>query len=172
MRLGAEFLSGRLCHFMDRRNFTSYRITLGLVQPKSHDQNDVFEATTEVLKRYGLSKGDVKFSINDTTNSAVAASQQISGGEEGTCMMHLINLVAEHAIGKRNRSVNKKKFALFQRWRICARKVAVQLGTFSAKKQKGASSCTPSAIRTSGSLSFDARLTKIQELVEPSACNA
>lgn len=40
--------------FMDRRKFKSYQVALGLVHPKSHKQDDVFDATMEVLGRYGI----------------------------------------------------------------------------------------------------------------------
>lgn len=88
---------------MDCNSFQLYRVALGLATPPSLSEDNVTEATMAVLKRYGISPGDVNFSVNDDTNATLAASRQIYSGKQGGCMMHLLNLAGEHAIGKRIR---------------------------------------------------------------------
>ena len=63
-------------------------------------------------------------SVNNTTNASVAAGRNISW-EEDDYKMHIVNLVVDHAIGKRTRSVNRKVVDLFEeceplRWKTAA----------------------------------------------------
>lgn len=108
----------------------------------------------------GSCTGDVKFSVNDTTNSAVATSRQVSHGEEGTCMMHVINLVAEHAVGKKARNHNKVVVGSFPELEKLRKKGRGAIGyIYFQRRSRSEMNCTSSETAITGSLSFDVLLT-------------
>ena len=57
--------------------------------------------THAILAWNGITPQDICCSVNDTTTAAVATGRLLGRGEDGNCMMHMCNLVAEHALGKR-----------------------------------------------------------------------
>jgi hypothetical protein len=75
--------------------------------PDGHNAQACNNAAMVVLKRYGIHCSDIILSINDTTNMSLATSRLIVG-TDGTCNMHLANLVCDHATRKRKRTVNKE----------------------------------------------------------------
>lgn len=82
---------------------------VGMVEPNSHSAQDGRRAVLEVMRRYGVSNDDIKFSMSDTTNSALRTGRELTSAVdalEGKCTMHLVNLAVDHAIGKRTRNKN------------------------------------------------------------------
>ena len=63
--------------------------------------------TLEALKVIGVAKEDIFRCVNDTTNVAVKVGVLISG-KKGTCNMHTVQLILEHATGRRTRSKKKQ----------------------------------------------------------------
>ena len=65
-------------------------------------------------------------SINGTTNASFATGRRLTG-EDGDCHMHMANLVADHACGKRTRTENHviiDSFPPCESLRVKARKLA------------------------------------------------
>jgi hypothetical protein len=59
-----------------------------------------------VLKRCGITKKDKFWVVNDTTNAALMTGRLLAG-ENGTCVMHEIDLVMEHSLGMKQRTRNQ-----------------------------------------------------------------
>ena len=59
-----------------------------------------------VLGRFGIVKADLFVSVNDTTNASVATGRLLAN-EDGESRMHVANLAADHAFGKRVRTKDK-----------------------------------------------------------------
>jgi hypothetical protein len=55
----------------------------------------------------GIEKEDLYKTVNDTTNSAVKTGWNLTG-VKGTCAMHRVNLIIEHATGRRKRTQQRK----------------------------------------------------------------
>ena len=90
-------------YFIDLVCWFRYKLALGLAVPTGHGAEACAEAAWVVLRRYGIRKEDIDLSMNDTTNVSVATGRLLAG-RDGTCGMHVANLVADHASGKRVRT--------------------------------------------------------------------
>ena len=90
-------------YFIDPVCWVRYKLALGLAVPTGHGAEACAEAAWVVLRRYGIRKEDIDRSMNDTTNASVATGRLLAG-RDGTCGMHVANLVADHASGKRVRT--------------------------------------------------------------------
>jgi hypothetical protein len=92
--------------FINPATWVRYQLALGLATPDGHSAEMCSEAAFQVLDRYGIQKSDIYASVNDTTNSAVATGRSLAN-KDGDCMMHMCNLVADHASGKKVRTRQK-----------------------------------------------------------------
>jgi hypothetical protein len=100
-------------YWIDLQSWIRYKLALGLAVPDGHNAQACNDATMAVLKRYGIRRSDIVLSINDTTNTSLATSRLIVG-TDGTCNMHLANVVCDHATRKRKRTINKEVVDSFE----------------------------------------------------------
>ena len=82
-------------------------VALGLVPTTSKKSADVAQEVLKVLGRAGIEKDDLLVPVNDTAMAALAVGFALTG-VKGTCAMHRVNLVIEHATGRRTRSSQRK----------------------------------------------------------------
>lgn len=112
---------------------------VGMVVPASHSAQDCKTAILDVLQRYGVTNHDIKFSMSDTTNSALKTGRELADVVdimEGKCTMHLVNLAVEHAIGKRTRSRNHVIVDEFPAAEALRKKSLKSIGYLMSKKSK------------------------------------
>jgi hypothetical protein len=95
--------------FHDNQNHEQIIPLVGMVKPKGKTPLTIARQVHDLLfRRLGISKTHILSCINDTTNSAVAASRLIADtGEKGTCEMHVYELVQKHMTGQVKRTLNK-----------------------------------------------------------------
>ena len=93
------------------------------------------EASLEVLVRCGIVQSDIYKSVNDTTNASVATGRDLAG-EEGTCVMHVANFIADHASGKRTCTANKHVIDSFPECKAIREKTRAMIKHIWSKKAK------------------------------------
>ena len=96
-------------NWVDIATWEHHTVSVATLHIESHTAQRVSECVLETLvDRVGVKKSDIFCSVNDTTNSAVAAGRKIVADsekkEDATCRMHIIDLVMEHALGLATRS--------------------------------------------------------------------
>lgn len=96
---------------------------------------------TFVVLSFGITQDDVFRGINDTTNSALRTGITIAGGrvpkvKGTTCYMHAQELVVQHALGLRQRSVNKKIVDEFAVGKALKDKVKILVSKIMDKRNK------------------------------------
>ena len=121
--------------WIDLEAWQPYRLALGLAAPISHSAEACAEAALGVLARYGATQTDIFASFNDTTNAAMATGRLLAG-QAGSCNMHVAQLVADHATGKRTRSVNKKVVDSFPECDAIRSRVRGMIGYIWSRKAK------------------------------------
>ena len=95
----------------------------------------ITEAAIHVLNRYGITAADIYASVNDTTNSAVATGRALAN-KDGDCMMHMYNLVADHASGKKIRTRQKLVVDQFAECEALRQKTHQMIKFITSKKAK------------------------------------
>ncbi len=80
--------------------------------------SDCSKQIEDIIARYGVTKEDIFSSVNDTTNSAVKAGENISG-KCGSCGMHTVDLSMEHATGQSKRTRQKKSLTSLRNATCC-----------------------------------------------------
>lgn len=116
-----------------------FKVPIGLVHIEDKKAVPTVQATMKVLERCGISKADIFKAVNDTTNVALKTGRLLTKDEEdGTCAMHLTDLVMEHATGMTKRKENKKivdSFDVCEAIRVASYKAATWLMQKKAKKR-------------------------------------
>ena len=92
--------------------------------------------TLTVLQHAGIENEDVIFCANDTANVAKLITRLLSG-EEGTCLMHVYQLIMEHATRKKTRTCNSKVVDSFASCDKLRKKAKVAATYLMNKKLKG-----------------------------------
>ena len=110
--------------FINPTNWTATKVAIGLVACEGHTVLDAEEVLQAVLRTVGIKAGEIMFSVNDTCHAAKAAGRsyvshtadedgsvyedlQDELQSQGTCVMHVANLVMEHALGLKVHSRKK-----------------------------------------------------------------
>lgn len=125
-------------YWIDPVKWKRYKVALGLAIPDGHSADACAAAARSILSRYDIQDTDLYMSINDTTNASVATGRRLTG-EDGDCHMHMANLVADHACGKRTRSENHviiDSFPQCESLRVKARKLAKYVFSKKAKSRQ------------------------------------
>jgi hypothetical protein len=94
-----------------------------------------------MIRRYNIVGNDVFCGINNTTSSALATGKMISGGQTPaikgtTCNMHQQELVVQHALGLRGRTMNKQTIDSFDKGKDLRDKCKVFVAKLMNKKTK------------------------------------
>ncbi len=94
-------LLGLSISFVDPLDAKFYQVPVGLLEAKSKKAKEVADQSLKLLSRIGITQSHLYRPINDTTNAALAAGRLIVGtNKNGTCDMHQLDLVTEHATGQ------------------------------------------------------------------------
>ncbi|KAI2500536.1 hypothetical protein MHU86_13960 [Fragilaria crotonensis] len=121
--------------FINPATWVRYQLALGLATPDGHSAEMCAEAAFHVLNKYGIQASDIYASVNDTTNSAVATGRALSS-KDGDCMMHMCNLVADHASGKKVRTRQKVVVDHFPECEALRQKTHQMINFITSKKAK------------------------------------
>ena len=121
--------------FINPATWVQYQLALGLATPDGHGAEVCAEAAFHVLARYGIQPSDIYASVNDTTNSAVATGRVLAR-KDGDCMMHMCNLVADHASGKKVRTRQKVVVDEFAECEALRQKTHAMIKFITSKKAK------------------------------------
>ena len=121
--------------FINPATWVRYQLALGLATPDGHSAEMCAEAAFQVLDRYGIQASDIYASVNDTTNSAVATGRALAK-RDGDCMMHMCNLVADHASGKKVRTRQKVVVDEFAECEALRQKTHQMIKFITSKKAK------------------------------------
>jgi hypothetical protein len=125
-------------YWIDLQSWIWYKLALGLAVPDGHNAQACNDAAMAILKHYGIRRNDIVLSINNTTNMSLVTSRLIIG-TDGTCNMHLANLVCDHATRKRKRIVNKEIVDSFEECkdlRLAVRRMIEYVWNKKAKSRK------------------------------------
>jgi len=122
-------------YWIDMESWETHKIALGLAMPADHSAGACAAAVLDVLRRFGVTQDDIFRSFNDTTNAAVATGRLLAG-EDGTCHMHVAQLVADHATGKKKRTSKKVVVDSFDECDALRCKVRDMIGYIWNKKVK------------------------------------
>ena len=122
---------------------------IGLAQVTSKGAVDTAAATLEILNRAGLEKPDLYRAVNDNAGTAKATSRFVVG-LEGSCLMHKISLVIDHATGAKTRSCGKQVTDEFKQCEEFRKKCKTAAKTVMNKKSKGKFAAYRSAMEKSG----------------------
>ena len=106
-----------------------------MATPDGHSADVCSEAALHVLNRYDIQKSDIYVSVNDTTNSAVATGCALAR-KDGDCMMHMCNLVPDHATGKRVRTRQKAVVDQFTECEALRQKTHQMIKFITSRKAK------------------------------------
>jgi len=82
-------------------------IPLILAFAESKKSQELFEQTVSLLETFGIEQKDLYKPTNDTTNASVKIGNLLTG-EDGTCCMHTMSLLLNHAVGQLTRKVRGK----------------------------------------------------------------
>jgi hypothetical protein len=121
--------------FINPSTWLRYGLSVGMATPESHGAEECATAIKDVLSRYGIVQSDIFARVNDTTSASVATGR-ILAGEDGTCIMHVSNLVADHATGKRTRRKGGAVVDEFPECEMLRKKVASLIKYITSKKAK------------------------------------
>lgn len=132
---GKQFF-GVSVFFINPFNWQRFQLALGLATPDGHGAVACTEAAHAVLARYGITPQDICCSVNDTTTAAVTTGQLLGQGENGNCMMHMCNLVAEHALGERVQTRNREIVDEFPEIEALRKQTQLLIKYITSKKAK------------------------------------
>jgi hypothetical protein len=132
---GKQFF-GVSVFFINPFNWQRFQLALGLATPDGHGAMACTDAAHAILARNGITPRDICCSVNDTTTTAVATGRLLGRGEDVNCMMHMCNLVAEHARGKRVRTRNRVIIDEFPEIEALRKKIQLLIKYITSKKAK------------------------------------
>jgi len=119
--------------------------------PDGHNAQACNDAAMAVLKRYGIRHSDIILSINDTTNTSLATNRLIVS-TDGTCNMHLANLVATMRLGSEKGQLTRRLSTHSKNARTCTWPCVEWSGTFGTKRSSRTKSTMKNATNRSATM--------------------
>ena len=130
----------------------THELILGLKHLPSHRAMAAKEIVIEGLKPFGIESSDLFLTMSDTATAAIKTGKEIleasyeheaAAGEDfnnacdpGRCNMHVLNLIVDHASGKKIRTENKVEVDSFLPGADLRRAQLSILTHINSKKQK------------------------------------
>jgi len=114
-----------------------YNIPLGLDVVDDKKSEPTAEQTLKLLELAGIKKSYIYKAVNDTTNTALKVGRLLTGGDQGTCSMHTIQLAMVHATGRVTRTIDGAIADEFPECEALRKKALLASGGIFDKKNKG-----------------------------------
>lgn len=112
--------SNTLCYRGCPIYWKTHQIFLGLKPAHSHGAIAAKDTILEGLKPFGIEASDIFLTMSDTASSALKTGRELleagyddvvpagsNRSDPGECGMHVMNLIVDHASGKKTRSEKK-----------------------------------------------------------------